>query len=636
MTERLNAAANPALAGPVIDVPTHVQLAPLKGSRNVLWQVLKAFRRQFLVAALFSGLANLLMLVPTLYMLQVFDRVMLSMSEITLVAVSLICLWLLVVMGACEWMRSVILVRAGVQFDEALGTRVFNASFEHGLGQTARRQPGRAFSDLLQVRQFITGPGVFALFDLPWVPIYIAVCYILHPILGLAAALFASLQLLVAWLSHRSAQHPSEAATLAQQEASAFLQSKLRNSEVVEAMGMSGPLRRKWLARHHQQLATHAVATHVTHHAQAWSKGMRYSVQSLTLGLGALLVIDGYITMGVMFAATALMSRALAPIDMVVGTWRSFLVARLGWRRLNELLAEHPQRDPALSRVAPNGVIELKGVCATAPGHPAPILKDITLSAQPNTITVVLGPSGSGKSTLARVLLGIWPVSAGDVLLDGRPIDSYDRDDLGPLVGYLPQDVELFDGTIAENIARFQDMDSDAVIEAARIAGLHDMILRFPKGYDTPMGEAGQMLSGGQRQRVALARALYGRPRLVVLDEPNANLDDVGEAALSQAVLALKQQGATVVIVSHRPGIVSVADHLVVLQGGQVQLAGPRDAVRAQFQQMQQAAQAQAQAQAQARAAAAAAATPTAAPTATPAATPDPTSNPTASDAPAP
>ncbi len=598
MTDRLNAvgaagaATAPRLGGPVIDAPTTVQIAPLKGSRNVLWQVLKTFRRQFALAALFSGLANLLMLAPTLYMLQVFDRVMLSMSELTLAAVSLICLWLLVVMGTAEWMRSVILVRAGVKFDEALGTRVFNASFEHGLGQAARRQPGRAFSDLLQVRQFITGPGVFAIFDLPWVPIYIAVCFILHPVLGLASMFFAFVQLGVAWLSHRSSHVPSEAAQLAQTESSSFLQSKLRNAEVVEAMGMSGALRRRWLVRHHQQLATHATATHVTHHAQAWSKGVRYAVQSLTLGLGALLVIDGEVTMGVMFAANALMSRALAPIDMVVGTWRSFLVARLGWKRLNELLVDHPERDPALTRMAPNGAVELKAVSATAPGRSTPILKHISLGALPGTVTVVLGPSGSGKSTLARVLLGIWPASAGEVLLDGRPIDSYDRDELGPLVGYLPQDVELFDGTIAENIARFQEIDSEAVIEAARIAGLHDMILRFPKGYDTPMGEAGQMLSGGQRQRIALARALYGRPRLVVLDEPNANLDDVGEQALTQAVVALRQQGAAVWIVTHRAGIVNVADQLVVLQAGQVQLAGPRDAVRAQLQQMQQAAQA--------------------------------------------
>ena len=293
----------------------------------------------------------------------------------------------------------------------------------------------------------------------------------------------------------------------------------------------------------------------------------------------ALLVIQGELTGGAMIAANVLMNRALAPIDMLVATWRSFITARESFLRLSDLLAEHPERDPALKRARPRGALALEQVSATAPGRPQPILQQVTLALEPGEVLVVLGPSGSGKSTLARVMLGIWGETSGAVRLDGLLIDTWDRDELGPHVGYLPQDIELFDGTIAENIARMGDVDSDQVIAAAKAAGLHDMILRFPKGYDTSMGEAGSLLSGGQRQRVALARALYGQPALVVLDEPNANLDDAGEAALGRAVLALKQAGSTVVLVTHRPGAIGLADKLLVLQDGRVRLFGPRDDV---------------------------------------------------------
>jgi ATP-binding cassette subfamily C exporter for protease/lipase len=311
----------------------------------------------------------------------------------------------------------------------------------------------------------------------------------------------------------------------------------------------------------------------------AVSKFVRYVQQSASLGVGALLVIWGELSPGAMIAANVLMGRALAPIDMLVGTWKSFLTAREAFKRLAGLLDQHPERDPALQRTSPLGALTLKAVVATAPSRAMPILKGIDLQIDPGTVLVVMGPSGSGKSTLARVMLGIWGDVRGEVLLDGRPIEGWDRSDLGPHVGYLPQDIELFDGTIAENIARFGEIDPNAVIAAAQAAGLHDMILRFPKGYDTPMGEAGSLLSGGQRQRVALARAIYGDPKLVVLDEPNANLDDVGEAALARAVLALKNKGSTVILVTHRPGAVAVADRLLVIRDGMVQIEGPRDQV---------------------------------------------------------
>ena len=551
--------------------------------RSELTQALWAFRREFLVVGIFSMVANVLMLAPTLYMLQVFDRVMASRSELTLLAMSLITLFLFGVMAFAEWMRSRVLVQAGVRLDGVLGSRVFNASFEAQLAPSSVRPTG-AFSDLIQIRQFLTGNGASAFFDTPWTPVYLVVLYVLHPLLGYVGIFFAVLQGLLAWFGHRRAVAPSETASKANIEAGQFLQNKLRNTEVLEPMGMVNNLRPRWAERHAKAQALSGQAQALTHKLTAVSKFLRYTQQSLALGAGALLVIDGQLSPGGMIAANVLMSRALAPIDMLVGAWRGFIGARSAFERLEALLRSHPPRDPALSRVAPRGEMVLRDVVAVAPARAEPILKGVSVAVAAGTVTVVLGPSGSGKSTLARCLVGIWPGVSGEVLLDGLPITGWDRNELGPYLGYLPQDIELFEGSIAENIARFGEVDSSQVIAAARSAGLHEMILRFPKGYDTPIGEAGGLLSGGQRQRIGLARAVYGDPVLVVLDEPNANLDDVGEAALVQTVRELKAKGRTVFLITHRPGIVAVADQLLLLRDGRVQASGPRDAVLAALQ----------------------------------------------------
>ena len=561
-----------------------VETAPTaQDPRGELRSTLFMFRREFIIVGLLSAVANLLMLTPTLYMLQVFDRVMISRNALTLTSVSLIALGLFGMMAAAEWMRSRLLVQTGMRIDQRLSTRVFNATFEQrlaGLNQPGH-SPGRAFNDLLQVRQFITGNGVFAFFDLPWTPIYIAVTFLLHPFLGWVSIVFALVQGMITWLGRNRAAEPAEAAQMAQSDESVYLQGKLRNVEVVESMGMVASLRRHWAQRHAVTMATVAQSQGVAHRISAISKFVRYTQQSLSLGAGALLVIDGQLSPGAMIAANVLMTRALAPIDMLVGTWQSFVVARKAFGRLTDLLDAHPEREDVLRRTAPKGEVTLAAVVATAPGRQQPILQGIDLKLPAGQVMVVLGASGSGKSTLARVILGIWGDVRGEVLLDGLPIDSWDRGELGPHIGYLPQDIELFEGTIAENISRFGELDSEKVIEAAKAAGLHEMILRFPKGYDTPIGEAGNILSGGQRQRVALARALYGRPALVVLDEPNANLDDAGEAALARAVLQLKQQGSTVVLVTHRPSAIGLADRLLILRDGRIQIEGPRDAVLA-------------------------------------------------------
>jgi ATP-binding cassette subfamily C exporter for protease/lipase len=546
---------------------------------TALW----ALRREFTVVGLFSMVANVLLLSPTLYMLQIYDRVLVSQSELTLMAVSLITLFFLTVMAISEWSRSRLLVRAGVRLDECLSTRVFNASFEAYLNPLGVN-PGRAFGDLTTVRQFITGHSIFTFFDAPWAPVYITVLFFLHPWLGIMAIGFSMVQATLAWWGHHRTVLPSEDATKAQSEAISYLQSKLRNSEVVEAMGMLGNLRQRWQERHEASVQKSRQVQGLNQRLAAWSKFVRYSQQSLVLGVGALLVIDGQLSPGGMIAANVLMARALAPIDQLVSTWRSFIDARTAFERLAALLKRHPERDAVAAQVPPDGEITLQEVYAIAPGRSAPILKGICLNAHPGSINVVLGPSGSGKSTLARVLVGIWPEVAGEVLLDGRPLREWDRAELGPHIGYLPQDIELLDGTIAENISRFREVNSEAVIAATQLAGLHETILGFPNGYDTSIGEAGQLLSGGQRQRIGLARAIYGKPILVVLDEPNANLDAAGEEALLNTVRELRTLGRTVFLITHRPDAIAVADRVLLLRDGEVRMNSSREAFLAALQ----------------------------------------------------
>ncbi|WP_090129545.1 type I secretion system permease/ATPase [Limnohabitans sp. Rim11] len=560
-------------------------------NRNELTRTLWDFRYEFMVAGLFSMIANLLMLAPTLYMLQVYDRVLVSQSTGTLLVVSLITLFLLGVLTFSEWARSKLLVRSGVRMDQLLSRKLFHASYEAHLNP-AVSNPSRAFTDLTELRQFLTGNGIFAFFDAPWAPIYIAVLFMLHPWLGVMALFFAGVQSVLAWWGSQATKPAQANASKSQQEVTGYLQSKFRNSEVIESMGMVGHLYRRWAERNANAMGANLHAQDVVGRVTALSKFVRYTQQSLALGGGALLVIYGELSPGAMIAANVLMTRALAPIDLMVGTWAGFLNAREAFNRLSDLLEAHPLRDVPPLGIVPKGDVVVQDVVASAPGRDTPILQGVSAIMPKGSVTVVLGASGSGKSTFARVLLGIWPHSAGQVLLDGQAIGKWNRTELGPHIGYLPQDIELFDGTIAENIARSGTVASDKVIEAAEAAGLHSMILRFPKGYDTPMGEAGGLLSGGQRQRIGLARAMYGMPSLVVLDEPNANLDDEGENALVRAVQGLKAQGKTVVLISHRPGIVSVADRLLILQNGMVQASGPRDGVLAALKKQQEEAQA--------------------------------------------
>ena len=546
--------------------------------RSELAKVLHQFKREFIWVGLFSLLANLLMLSPTLYMLQIYDRVLISQSELTLVFLSVIILFFFAVMAFSEWLRSRLLVQAGLRLDQELNSRVFNASFEAFLRRT-QQNPTEAFSNLTNLRQFLTGNGIIAFFDAPWTPIYIAVVFILHPLLGLLSIVFSAIQIYLAIWSSRASKHGSEALTKAETKSRAYLQSKLKNAEPVEAMGMLTNLRERWLALHQDQHHKASHASHQQHRQQAIVKFIRYTMQSLTLGAAALLVIRGEISAGAMIAANVLMSRALQPLDLIVGSWSGFIQARKAFESLESILKQYPEKSTELELAAPSGKISLKKLTALTPKLDREILKGLKAEFLPGQVTVIIGPSGSGKSTLARCLVGIWPDIQGSVLLDNTPIFKWDREQLGPHIGYLPQDIELFDGSIAENIARFYELDSEKVIEAAKKSGIHEMVLRFPRGYDTPIGEAGSLLSGGQRQRIGLARAMYGNPQIMVLDEPNANLDDVGERALVEAIQSMKQTGKTVFLITHRLNILSIADQILVMRDGKISHHGPRDEV---------------------------------------------------------
>jgi ATP-binding cassette subfamily C exporter for protease/lipase len=557
--------------------------------RDPLSTVMWTFKREFLTVAVFSMVVNLLMLTPTLYMLQVFDRVMISQSELTLLVVSLLTVFLFAMMAFAEWARSILLVRTGVKLDQALSQKVFRSSFLSYLNPS-ESDPAKAFGYLISLRQFMTGNGVFALFDSPWVPIYIAVLFLLHPVLGLVAIVFALVQTSIAWYGHKLGKEMQTDSAQSQADAQKFMQSKLRNIEVLSSMGMLEGLFARWQKLQHKALLQGGSAQQRLGVVTAVSKFARYTQQSLSLGVGAWLVIVGEISPGAMIAANVLTTRALAPIDLLVMSWPGFLTSKTAYERLKELMGfQHKGREKTLTDV-PLGQLKVEGLTVRVPGRDKPVLSKVDFVALPGTVTVVLGPSGSGKSTLARSMLGIWPEFEGRILLDEQDITQWTRESLGPHLGYLPQDIELFDGTIAENIARIGEVDSEKVIAAAQAAGLHQMILRFPKGYDTRVGQAGSFLSGGQRQRIGLARALYGQPVLVVLDEPNANLDDEGENALLNAVLLLKQQGKTVVLISHRQGVLKVADRLVIMQDGLVVASGPRDGVLAALQKQRDAA----------------------------------------------
>lgn len=550
--------------------------------RAEMREALTASRGAFAMTGVFSFFINLLMLTAPLYMLQVYDRVLTSRSESTLVALTVLAGTMLLVMGMLELVRSRILVRVGTGLDKRLGARVFLAIFERSL-RGAKGQRSQALRDLDGLRQFLTGPGPFALFDAPWVPLYLGVVFLFHPILGLIATGGAVILFIIALLNELLTRRPL---TLANAEATAaygFAETSLRNAEVLDSMGMLDGIRKRWMAAHQKGLALQCTASDRAGTLTASSKAVRMFLQVAILGAGAALAIQQIITPGAMIAASIVMGRALAPVEQAIGHWRQFIGARQSYSRLDGLLREAPEAAEPLKLPRPEGHLSVERVVAVPPGAAKPALKGISFSLAPGEALGVIGPSAAGKSTLARLLVGVWPPYSGYVRLDNAELHGWSREDLGPHIGYLPQDIELFPGTVAENIGRFADEpDADKVVEAARRAGVHEMILHLADGYDTQIGENGSFLSGGQRQRIGLARAVYGSPALVVLDEPNSNLDAAGDQALTEAIRGLRNQNATVVVMAHRPSAIAAVDKLLMLRDGAIEAFGPKEEVIAQ------------------------------------------------------
>lgn len=558
---------------------------------NSLMAALKACKGSFISVGFFSFFVNALMLVPSFYMLQVYGRVVTSGSIPTLVMLTLIMTILLGTMGSLEWVRSRIMVRLSTRLDVLLSRDLYRASFRKALDSGGMDASAQPLNDLTGLRQFLTGNGLFAFFDTPWLPVYIGVMFLFHPWYGWFAIACAIVLLVLAVVNEKLTGKAIAEANRQNIAANLHTNKTLRNAEVIESMGMLETLMGRWGERQRQVLLLQSQASDKGGMVTSFSKTFRMLSQSLILGLGAYLAVEHEINPGLMIAGSILLGRALAPIDLMIGSWKGFISARSQYARLNDILDEQQAEPQRMSLPAPEGHVLVENLIVSAPGSKAPILRNVSFAVPAGSVVGVIGPSASGKSTLARALLGVWAPQHGVVRLDGADINNWDKRELGPYVGYLPQDIELFEGSISENIARFRDVDPEKVIQAAKTAGVHEMILQLQEGYDTVIGTAGVNLSGGQRQRIGLARAIYGNPRLIILDEPNSNLDEVGERALALAIQQLKATGATVFIITHRTSILAQLDRLLVLSNGAIALYGPREKVMAELNKQQASAQ---------------------------------------------
>lgn len=538
----------------------------LRKGRGTLWAI-----------GLFSAMINLLGLTGSLYMLQVYDRVLASHSVPTLVGLSLLALVLFIGYGLLDMVRARVLSGLGLRLDRALRQRVFGLVVELPLRTKDGASALLPMRDLDTIRNFLAGNGPIALIDMPWMPIYLGLIYVMHPWLGLLATAGGLCLVALAALTEIKGRAPMQAASVAGAARQSFAEAGRRNAEVVRALGMRQHLAAGWSRHTDDLLGGQKRAADATAVYGTVSKVARLVLQSAVLGLGAYLVIIGQASGGVMIAASILTSRALAPIEIAIGNWRAFIAVRQSWARLGRMLAVLPQQQARTQLPAPKLGLAVDDLAVAAPGQQKLLTHGIGFKLDAGDGLGIIGPSASGKSTLVRALVGAWTPARGTIRLDGATLDQWPADDLGRHMGYLPQDIELFDGTVAENIARFDPAATDAaILAAAAEAGVHDMIVALPAGYDTRIGESGAMLSAGQRQRIALARALYGAPFLVVLDEPNSNLDAEGDAALTRAIQAVRARGGIVVVVAHRPSALQALDKVLVLAGGQLQAFGPK------------------------------------------------------------
>jgi len=534
----------------------------------------------------FSMLISLLALAPTVYMLEVYDRVVNSRSGMTLAMLTVMIVLAYAVMELLEKVRGALMRAAGVQIDQALSKRVYDAMFQGFLKRQVGGSP-QIFADLKAVREFLASPALMALFEAPVALFALALNFAISPILGWASV-FAGLALVaVTWLNEKATREPLSQANKSASEAQLFAQTSLRNVQVIESMGMLDSVHAKWQKRQREFLAYQATASLGAGFWKANSNGLQQVTGSMLLGLGAWLEMNNMLNGGasMMIIGSVIGGRILAPLAQLVAQWNAVVIVRGAWSRLETLLDTVPPKTDSMPLPAPKGVLTVEGLTAGAPRSQVPIIRGVQFSLSAGEMLAVVGPSASGKTTLARLLVGLWPSMNGKVRLDGVDVHAWDKNELGPYLGYLPQGVELLDGTLAENIARFGNVDMAQVESAAKLVGLHDLIMSLPEGYDSPVGRDGALLSGGQRQRVGLARALYGKPVFVVLDEPNSSLDEAGDAALANAIATLKRLGTTFVVMTHRPSVLEVADKMLVIRDGVQQAFGPRDEVLAALQQ---------------------------------------------------
>ncbi|MBY0475750.1 MAG: type I secretion system permease/ATPase [Nitrosomonas sp.] len=545
-----------------------------RAPQNEVAQVLVSFKKAFRNIGVFSAVINMLMLMPAIYMLQLYDSVLTSRNETTLLMLTLIMLGAYIFMGALEYIRSFVLIRVGAQLDMKLNKRVYTAAFEESLKQ-GDGNAGQALKDLTNLRQFLTGNALFAFFDAPWFPIYLLVIFMFHPGLGVFALCGTVILITLAYINEKISHKPLAEANSMAIASTNVASNNLRNAEVIEAMGMLPNIQSRWYKLHSRFLNLQAEASEKAGVMTALSKSFTVALQSLMLGLGALLVLENSITPGMMIAGSILLGRAIAPVQLLISVWKQIGSTRSAYERLTQLLEHNPAREAGMALPKPAGIINVESVAAAPPGGKVPVIKGISFSLNAGEVLGVIGPSGSGKSTLARLLVGVWPAASGKVRLDGADVYLWNKDELGPHIGYLPQDIELFAGTVSENIARFGEIHAEKVILAAKRAGVHEMILNMPEGYDTVLGGGGAGLSGGQKQRIGLARAMYDDPSLIVLDEPNSNLDDVGEQALLAAIIDLRKRGKTIVLITHRTSILGATSKLLLLQDGMVKMFGP-------------------------------------------------------------
>lgn len=545
-------------------------------------RAMRAFRSVFFIVFVFSFFINLLALVSPFYMLQVYDRVLTSGSKETLYVLTLLAVGLLSVNAFLELVRSRVMTRIGNRLDAALGPELFAAVFRRRV-EAPEAGGGQTLRDLDTMRHFVTGPGFLAFFDAPWTPAYIGLIFLFHPALGAVALAGAALLFALAVLTELATRSPVREAARQTHSAHRFVEQALRNAEAVDAMGMGERLRERWLERSLGGVLMQSTGADRSSILSATAKFIRPVLQVAVLGVGAFLVLEQQISAGVMIAASIVMGRALAPVEASISHWRALVASREARRRIDALLELENARPPRMPLPAPQGQVRVSNVTAAPPGSPRPVLVNVEFAAEPGELVAVVGRSASGKSSLARLLVGVWRPTVGHVRLDGADLRDWDPHQLGRHIGYLPQDVELFEGTVADNIARFErgaggQPDAEAVVAAARLAGAHEAILALPQAYETRLGDGGAQLSGGQRQRVALARALYGDPRLLVLDEPDANLDEDGRAALAAALQRLREGGRTVFVISHRAQSLGGVDRLLIVEQGRVRAVAARPA----------------------------------------------------------